>query len=50
MQIKGLHKNIYRLSRYACTQENLEKHRQRYEGPVQLWEKLKKENLSDEGC
>lgn len=50
MQTKGLHKNIYRLSRYACTQETLEKHRQRYERRVQLWEKLKREKLSDAGC
>ena len=50
MQQKLLHKNIYTLSRYACTQETLEKHRQRYEGKVRLWEKLKAEGVSDRCC
>lgn len=46
MQIKGLHKNIYRLYSYARTQECLEVYRQKYQKQVQLWEKLATENVS----
>jgi len=46
MQIKGLHKNIYRLANYACTQEYLELSRQKYQPQVQLWEKLSIEGVS----
>ena len=50
MQIKGLHKNIYKLSSYALSQEKLETHRKKYEKPVRLWKKLKSEGISDETC
>src|SRR5260221_12864169 len=50
MQIIGLHKNLYRSARYAGEQENLEKYRKKYEEVVRLWEKLKKEGVSDEAC
>lgn len=50
MQIKGLHKNIYKLARYSLSQEKLEKQRQQYEGSVKLWEKLKSEGVSDKTC
>jgi len=46
MQIKRLHKNIYRLYSYARTQECLEVYRQKYQKQVQLWEKLATENVS----
>lgn len=45
MQIHGLHKNIYRLYRYARTQECLDAYRKKYEGPVRKWEKLKSEGV-----
>lgn len=47
MQIKALHKNIYKLSRYALSQEKLDEHRKRYETPVKKWEKLKSAGSSD---
>ena len=50
MQIKGLHKNIYKLYRYSSEQENFEKHRKKYEKPVHLWKKLKAKGVSDELC
>ena len=37
MQIKGLHKNIYRLYRYIRTQECLEKYRNLYQISVDKW-------------
>jgi transposase InsO family protein len=40
MQIKRLHKNIYKLYSYARTQECLKIYRQKYQHQVQLWEKL----------
>ena len=48
MQIKGLHKNIYRLYAYARTQECLEVYRQKYLHQVQSWEKLGSEGVSIE--
>lgn len=50
MQIKGLHKNIYKLSSYTLSQEKLEVHRKKYEKPVKLWKKLKSEGVSDQTC
>lgn len=50
MQIKYLHKNIYKLSSYALSQEKLEIHRKKYEKPVKLWEQLKSEGISDKAC
>jgi hypothetical protein len=47
MQIKYLHKNVYKLSRYSLFQEKLEHYRQRYEKPVKDWAKLKREGNSD---
>ena len=47
MQIFGLHKNIYKLSRYTSQQEFLEPHRVRYEKLVEKWDKFKKEGLTD---
>jgi putative transposase len=45
MQIKGLHKNIYKLYSYARTQECLDVYRKKYTDHVDLWEKLKKEGV-----
>jgi putative transposase len=50
MQIKGLHKNIYKLSSYALSQEKLDAYRKKYEKPVNQWEKLKSEGVSDRTC
>lgn len=50
MQIKGLHKNLYRLYTYARTQETLEVYRKKYEDIVTKWEKLKSEGTSDKLC
>jgi putative transposase len=50
MQIKGLHKNIYKLSSYTLSQEKLDVHRKKYEKPVKLWKKLKSEGVSDQTC
>lgn len=47
MQIKGLHKNIYRLYRWSRTAQELEQYRKKYEDGVRKWEKLKKEKTSD---
>jgi putative transposase len=50
MQIIGLHKNIYKLSSYALSQEKLEIHRKKYEKQVRHWKKLKSEGVSDSTC
>jgi len=50
MQIKGLHKNIYKLYAYARTQECLDVYRQKYGDHVQKWQKLKAEGVSDKLC
>ena len=50
MQIKGLHKTIYKLSSYALSQEKLEVHRKKYEKQVNHWEKLKSEGVSEGTC
>src|SRR6266496_3083941 len=50
MQIMGLHKNIYKHSSYALSQEKLESHRKKYENPVKNWKKLKTEGVSDKTC
>ena len=47
MQIKGLHKNIYRLYRYARPQEYLENYRTLYQESVLKWEEAKENNASD---
>jgi transposase InsO family protein len=41
MQIKGLHKSIYRLYRYSRTQECLEKYRGLYQESVDKWDEAK---------
>ena len=50
MQIKGLHKNLYSLYRYARTQECLDFYRKTYEDRVGKWKKLKQENVSHKTC
>jgi len=50
MQIKGLHKNIYRFYAWSRTQECLDAYRKKYEDHVRLWEKLKAEDVSDKIC
>ena len=50
MQIKGLHKNIYKLASYALSQEKLEFHRKKYVSLVESWKKLKSEGVSDKIC
>lgn len=50
MQIKGLHKNIYKLATYSLSQEKLEVHRKKYEKRVKHWQKLKSEKVSDATC
>ena len=50
MQIKGLHKNIYKLADYALSQEKCEQHRKQYESFVWKWRKLKKSHLADKVC
>jgi putative transposase len=46
MQIKGLHKNIYRLYAYSRTQECLDAYRQKYQKRVNTWEKLTAEGVN----
>lgn len=46
MQIKYLHKNIYKLYAYSRTQECLDVYRNKYQGQVCLWEKLGSEGVS----
>ncbi|MCX7338223.1 MAG: integrase core domain-containing protein, partial [Alphaproteobacteria bacterium] len=47
MQIKRLHRNIYKLYAYARTQECLDIYRKKYTDQITLWEKLKAEGVSD---
>jgi hypothetical protein len=46
MQIKRLHKNIYKLYSYARTQECLEKYRKLHQEGISKWEKLSAEKIS----
>ena len=50
MQIIGLHKNIYKLSSYALSQEKLETYRKKYEKQVKHWKQLKSEGVSYQTC
>jgi len=50
MQIKRLHKNVYKLYSYARTQECLDVYRQKYKEIVEKWEQLKSEGVSDKLC
>jgi transposase InsO family protein len=45
MQIKGLHKNIYKLYQYARTQECLDAYRIHYQEKVNRWEALVREGV-----
>lgn len=47
MQIKGLHKNIYKLYTSARTQECLDSYRKQYQSQVQLWDKLRGEGVCE---
>ena len=47
MQIKCLHKNVYKLYAYSRTQECLDVYRQKCTEPVQKWQKLKAEGVPD---
>lgn len=48
MQIKGLHKNIYRLYQYARTQECLDAYRAQYQEKVNRWEALSREGVEQQ--
>lgn len=48
MQIKYLHKNVYKLYAYSRTQECLDVYRKKYEDKVQRWKKLRSEGVSIE--
>lgn len=48
MQIKALHKNVYKLYAYSRTQECLDVYRKKYEDKVHRWEKLAEEGVSKE--
>ena len=50
MQIKGLHKNIYRLSQYALSQEKAADHRKKYDIPVKKWEEAKAQGCDEAFC
>ena len=50
MQIKYLHKTIYKLYSYARTQECLDEYRKKYETQVNTWESLKKEGVCLKTC
>lgn len=50
MQIKGLHKNIYRLSQYALSQEKAADHRQRYNTFIKKWEIAKSQGCEEAFC
>ena len=48
MQIKGLHKNVYKLYAYSRTQECLDVYRKKYEEKVHRWKVLASEGVSTE--
>ena len=50
MQIKRLHKNIYRLYRYSRTQECLEKYRELYQTSVEKWQEAKENGGTQDFC
>jgi len=50
MQIKGLHKNIYKLYQMFRTEECIKKYREKYEEQVKQWEGWRKEGLSNSQC
>ncbi len=50
MQIKGLHKNIYRLSAYSLSQQKCEEYHKKCEPSVQKWRKLKAAGHANAFC
>ncbi|MCF6343457.1 MAG: integrase core domain-containing protein [Devosiaceae bacterium] len=50
MQIKYLHKNVYRLYAWARTQECLDVYRAKHADVVRKWQSLKAEGVSDKKC
>lgn len=50
MQIKRLHKNIYRLYRYSRTQECLEKYREIYQNSIYKWDEAKENGGTQAFC
>lgn len=50
MQIKGLHKNIYRLSQYALSQEKAADYRKKHALFVKRWETAKAQGCDDGFC
>lgn len=50
MQIKSLHKNIYKLYSYARTQECLDAYRAKHQMRVNRWKAAKAEGLNDAAC
>ena len=50
MQIKALHKNIYKLYAYARTQESVDALRQHHSDRVKRWKTLKTEGPGDAAC
>ena len=50
MQIKGLHRNIYRLYSYNRTQECLSKYHSLYQESITKWKTLKREGVNDKIC
>lgn len=50
MQIKGLHKNIYKLASYSLSQEKSRGYHKHYEEFIWKWDKLKKSGLSAQEC
>ena len=50
MQIKSLHKNVYKLYAWSRTQECLDAYRSLHQERVSKWQILKKEGVSDAKC
>jgi len=50
MQLKSLHKNVYKLYSYARTQECLDFYRHQLKDKVQSWETLKAQGVCDKVC
>jgi len=50
MQIKSLHRNVYKLYAWSRTQECLDAYRKKHEDKVRQWESLKDEGVSDKKC
>ena len=50
MQIHGLHKNIYKLSKYALSLEKSDNHPTQFEKGVKMWEKAKAQGCDTTFC